>query len=221
MALMTHKKENPISVLIVDDHKVIRQGLKSLLKSADEIQVVGDVSNAEDAIRKTQELKPDIVLLDIRLPGISGIDACRALQHQCPESRVIILTSYAEDEFLFQALQAGAWGFLLKTEDYESIVKAITTVADGKKLINPNLVDKLITKFSEQAKEIIRTDSGFDKQDIDILKLVAKGQSNNEIAEALHWSEITIKRKLQTIFDKLGVKDRTSAAVEAIRRGLF
>jgi len=218
---MTTKRTPPISVLIVDDHKVIRQGLISLLKSTDEIQVVGDASNAAEAIRKTQELKPNIVLLDIRLPGQSGIDVCRLLHHQYPESRVIILTSYPDDDNLFQALEAGAWGFLLKTEGYEALVKAITTVADGQKLLNPPFVDKLMTRFSELVKEITRTGSGFDQQEIDILKLVAKGLSNKDIAETLHWSEMTIKRKLQTIFDKLEVQDRTSAAVEAIRRGLI
>jgi DNA-binding NarL/FixJ family response regulator len=218
---MTTKRSTPITVLIVDDHKVIRQGLISLLKATDEIKVVGDASNAAEAIKKTQELKPDIVLLDIRLPGQSGIDVCRLLHHQYPESRAIILTSYAEDDNLFQALQAGAWGFLLKTEGYESLVEAITTVASGQKLLSPPFVEKLMTKFSELVKEITRTGSGFDQQEIDILKLVAKGLSNKDIADTLHWSEISIKRKLQTIFDKLEVQDRTSAAVEAIRRGLI
>jgi DNA-binding NarL/FixJ family response regulator len=218
---MTTKRATPISVLIVDDHKVIRQGLISLLKSTDEIQVVGDASNAAEAIQKTHELKPNIVLLDIRLPGQSGIDVCRLLRHQYPESRVIILTSYSDDDNLFQALQAGAWGFLLKTESYEALVKAISTVADGQKLLNPPFVDKLMTRFSELAKEITRTGSGFDQQEIDIMKLVAKGLSNKDIAETLHWSEMTIKRKLQRIFDKLEVQDRTSATAEAIRRGLI
>jgi DNA-binding NarL/FixJ family response regulator len=218
---MMIKRASPISVLIVDDHKVIRQGLISLLKPTKDITVVGDAANAAEAIRKAQELKPDIVLLDIRLPGRSGIDVCRLLHHQIPESRVIILTSYAEDDNLFQALQAGAWGFLLKTEGYETLVKAITTVADGQKLLSPPFVDKLMTKFSELVKEVTRTGSGFEQSEIDILKLVAKGLSNKEIAETLHWSEISIKRKLQTIFDKLEVQDRTSAAVESIRRGLI
>lgn len=218
---MNTKRAIPITVLIVDDHKVIRQGLISLLKATDDIKVLGDASNGAEAIKKTQELKPDIVLLDIRLPGQSGIDVCRLLHHQFPESRVIILTSYAEDENLFQALQAGAWGFLLKTEGYESLVEAITTVAGGQKLLSPPFVEKLMTKFSELVMEITRTGSGFDQQEIDILKLVAKGLSNKGIAETLHWSEISIKRKLQTIFDKLEVQDRTSAAVEAIRRGLI
>jgi DNA-binding NarL/FixJ family response regulator len=218
---MTTNRVSPITVLIVDDHKVIRQGLISLLKATDEIRVVGDASNAAEAIKKTKELKPDIVLLDIRLPGQSGIDVCRLLHHQFPKSRVIILTSYAEDDNLFQALQAGAWGFLLKTEGYETLVEAITTVAGGQKLLSPPFVEKLMTKFSELVMEITRTGSGFDQQEIDILKLVAKGLSNKDIAETLHWSEISIKRKLQTIFDKLEVQDRTSAAVEAIRRGLI
>lgn len=214
-------RTHPVKVLIVDDHKVIRQGLISLLDATEEIVVVGDASNAAEAIKLAQELKPDIVLLDIRLPGRSGIEVCRLLHHQLPESRVIILTSYAEDDNLFHALEAGAWGFLLKTEDYDTLVEAITTVADGQKLLSPPFVDKLMTKFSELVKEVTRTGSGFEQQEIDILKLVAKGLSNKDIAETLHWSEISIKRKLQTIFDKLEVQDRTSAAVEAIRKGLI
>lgn len=211
----------PIRVLIVDDHKVVRQGLISMLETADHIRVVGDAANAPEAIRKAHELKPDIVLLDIRLPGRSGLDVCRMLQLQLPESRVLILTSYAEDDYLFNALQAGAWGYILKTESYEELVEAIALVAEGKRLLSAPFVDKLMTRFSELMREMARTDSGFHQRELDILEQVAKGLTNKEIAETLHWSEISIKRKMQIIFDKMGVQDRTSAAVEAIRRGLI
>jgi DNA-binding NarL/FixJ family response regulator len=122
---------------------------------------------------------------------------------------------------LFKALQAGAWGYLLKTEGYDELVEAIISVADGRKLLSAPFVDKLMTRFSAVVRDMARSGSGFDQDELDVLEQVAKGLSNKEIAEELNWSEISIKRKLQIIFDKLEVQDRTSAAVEAIRRGLI
>jgi DNA-binding NarL/FixJ family response regulator len=212
---------SPIRVLIVDDHKVVRQGLISMLETVEDVRVVGDAANAAEAIRKAGELKPEVILLDIRLPGASGLDVCRILQLQLPESRVIILTSYMEDDYLFMALQAGAWGYILKTDGYEELLEAITSVADGRRLLSAPFIDKLVTRFSELMREMARAGSGFDHRELDILELVAKGMTNKEISENLHWSEVSIKRKMQIIFDKLEVQDRTSAAVEAIRRGLI
>ena len=211
----------PIRVLIVDDHQVVRQGLESMLEASDQVQVVGNAENAPEAVKKAHDLKPQVILLDVRLPGTSGLDVCRMLHLQIPDSRVIILTSYEEEEYLFEALQAGAWGYLLKTVSYEELVEAITSVAEGRRLLSAPLVDKLVTRFAELLRERARVGSGFDQQELDVLKLVAEGLTNKEIANRLHWSEVSIKRKLQMIFDKLDVQDRTSAAVEAMRRGLI
>ncbi len=213
---------HPIRVLIVDDHLVVRQGLKSMLDATDDIVVVGEASNAPSAIRKAKELTPDVILLDIRLPaGSSGLDVCRALSAQQPGIRTIILTTYEEEDYLFDALKAGAWGYVLKTTSYEDLVEAITSVAGGKRLLSAPMIDKLVAHYSELAREKVLMESGFDQSELNILKLLAEGATNKEIALRLHWSEISVKRKLQNIFEKLEVGDRTHAAVEAIRRGLI
>jgi DNA-binding NarL/FixJ family response regulator len=213
---------HPIRVLIVDDHLVVRQGLKSMLDATDDIVVIGEASNAPSAIRKAKELTPDVILLDIRLPaGSSGLDVCRALSAQHPDIRTIILTTYEEEDYLFDALKAGAWGYVLKTTSYEDLVEAITSVAGGKRLLSAPMIDKLVAHYSEMAREKVLLESGFDQSELDILKLLAEGATNKEIALRLHWSEISVKRKLQNIFEKLEVGDRTHAAVEAIRRGLI
>lgn len=208
-------------VMVVDDHQVVREGVISMLRTASEIEVVGQAANAPEAIRKAQELKPDVVLLDIRLPGTSGWEACRTLCSILPDTRVIMLTSFQDEDYLFKALRAGARGYLLKTASHEEIVEAIRAVDKGKRLLSPPMVDKLVSQFSEMAREIERRDTGMDEEEVEILRLLSQGATNTEIARTTHWSEVSVKRKLQTIFDKLGVQDRTSAAVEAMRRGLI
>jgi NarL family two-component system response regulator LiaR len=212
---------SPIRVMVVDDHQVVREGLISMLHAAREIQVIAQAANGPEAIRTAQELKPDIVLLDIRLPGINGWDVCRVLASRVPEARVIMLTSFQDEDYLFQALRAGARGYLVKTASHEEIVEVIRAVAEGKRLLSPPMVDKLVTRFAELAREMERLESGLDEEEIAILKLIAEGASNKQIAQETHWSEVSVKRKLQGIFDKLSVQDRTSAAVEAARRGII
>jgi len=210
-----------IKVMVVDDHEVVRRGLIGMLEAAREIKIVAQAASASEAIRKAKELKPDVVLLDIRLPGQSGLDACRSLHAQAPDSRVLILTTYDEEEYLFEALKGGAWGYLLKTASYAELVEAITKVAAGKRLISHSMMDKLVTRFAALALENARLEAGFSQDELDILRLLAEGVTNKEIARRLHWSEVSIKRKLQAIFDKLGVQDRTRAVVEAMRQGLI
>lgn len=208
-------------VMVVDDHQVVREGVISMLRAASEIEVVGQAANAPEAIRKAQQLKPDVVLLDIRLPGTSGWEACRTLCSILPDTRVIMLTSFQDEDYLFKALRAGARGYLLKTASQEEIVEAIRAVDKGKRLLSPPMVDKLVSQFSEMAREMERRETGMDEEEVEILRLLSQGATNTEIARTTHWSEVSVKRKLQTIFDKLGVQDRTSAAVEAMRRGLI
>lgn len=209
-----------VRVLVVDDHQVVREGVISMLGAASEIEVVGQAANAPEAIQKAKDLRPDVILLDIRLPGTSGWEACRTLFSEVRESRVIMLTSFEDEDYLLKALRAGAWGYLLKTASHEEIVEAVRSVARGERLVSASMVDKLVSQFSEMARELERRETGMDDDEIEILRLLSRGATNTEIARETHWSEVTVKRKLQTIFDKLGVEDRTSAAVEAVRRGL-
>jgi DNA-binding NarL/FixJ family response regulator len=211
----------PIRVLIVDDHQVVREGVISMLSAARQIEVVGQAANAAEAVGKAKQLKPDVVLLDIRLPGKSGWEVCQALSAVLPDARVIMLTSYQDEDYLFKALRAGARGYLVKTAGYDEIVAAIVAVAEGKRLLSAPLVDKLVARFAELARDLEHRESGLEPDEIEILRLLAQGATNREIAEQAHWSEVSVKRKLQGIFEKLGVQDRTSAAVEATRRGLI
>ncbi len=209
-----------VRVMVVDDHQVVREGVISMLGAASEIEVVGQAANAPEAIQKAKDLRPDVILLDIRLPGTNGWEACRTLSSEVRESRVIMLTSFEDEDYLLKALRAGAWGYLLKTASHEEIVEAVRSVARGERLVSASMVDKLVSQFSEMARELERRETGMDDDEIEILRLLSRGATNTEIAQETHWSEVTVKRKLQTIFDKLGVEDRTSAAVEAVRRGL-
>jgi len=218
---MAQKPPSPIRVLIVDDHLVVRQGLISLLESCKEIEVVGQAENGLTALSRTKSLNPDIILLDIRMPGSSGLDICRTLDMQSPKSRVIILTTYEEEDYLFRALRSGAWGYVLKTASYEELVDAIVSVASGHRPLSPAMIDKLVDHFAELAREKARLESGFAQSELDIIRLLAEGATNKEVADRLHRSEVSVKRKLQSIFEKLDVQDRTSAAVEAMRRGLI
>lgn len=211
----------PVRVMIVDDHQVVREGVSSILESARQIEVVGQAASAPEAIRKAKQLEPDVVLLDIRLPGANGWEVCRALGSLVPEIRVIMLTSFMEEDYLFKALQAGAKGYLVKTATHEEIVEAILSVAGGKRPLSAPLVDKLVARYTELAQEMVRRESSLDQDEIAILKLVSEGATNKEIADKTHWSAVSVKRKLRSIFEKLEVDDRTSAATEAIRRGLI
>jgi DNA-binding NarL/FixJ family response regulator len=210
-----------IRVMVVDDHQVVREGVISMLKAAGEIEVVGQAANAAEAIQKAKALEPDVILLDIRLPGVSGWEACRTLTAELPQTGVIMLTSFEDEDYLLKALRAGARGYLLKTASHEELVDAVRSVTRGERLLSPPMVDKLVSRFSKLAREMERLETGMDEDEIQILRLLSRGATNAEIAQETNWSEVSIKRKLQTIFDKLGVEDRTSAAVEAVRRGLI
>lgn len=211
----------PIRVMVVDDHEVVREGVISMLRPVHEIEVVGQAVNAPEAIRKAKELKPDVVLLDIRLPGATGWEVCQALSSLLPETYVIMLTSFQDEDYLCRALRAGARGYLLKTASHEEIVNAIFSVAEGKRLLSPAMVSQLMERFTELVREKEMLESGLDEQEITILRLLGQGATNKEIAQQTHWSEVSVKRKLQSIFEKLGVEDRTSAAIEAARRGIL
>jgi DNA-binding NarL/FixJ family response regulator len=212
---------NVIRVLIVDDHPIVRQGVRSVLANHADIQVVGEADSASTLFAIVDSLKPDVVLLDIRMPGQNGIDVTQRLKHDYPDLRVIILTTYDDDEYLFGALRAGAEGYLLKSASQEILADSIRQVGRGERLLSPNLVGKVMREFKDLAKGKARADSGLTDQELEVLRMIAAGATNKEIAEKLFWSEVTVKRKVQDILEKMGVANRAQAVAEAGKRGLL
>ncbi len=211
----------PIRVLIVDDHPVVRQGLQSLLSNYPDIQVAGEADTGLGALEEAALLQPDVVLLDIRLPGASGMDVARQLRQQNPQARIIILTAYEDDEYLIGALQAGAHGYLLKSTSHQTLAEAIRNAHAGRRVLSPSLVDGVLRQFEELARESLVSQSGLSESEFEILPLLAEGATNKEMAERLYWSEATVKRKIGDTLAKLGVSNRAQAVAEAIRRGLI
>jgi two-component system response regulator DevR len=210
----------PIRILIVDDHPVVRQGLRSLLSNHADLQIIAEAGQAQQAFAALKQEIPDIVLLDIRLPGMTGIEVARQIHRDYPQIRIIMLTSYDDDEYLVGALQAEAQAYLLKSVSDETLVWTIRAVHRGERLISPELLDRMLRQFAQVRYQQIQQEVGLSDQDIQVLQRVAAGASNEEIARELGWSRASIKRKVQHIFDQLGVMTRAQAAAEAVRRGL-
>lgn len=199
---------------------MVRQGLRSLLSQYPDIRVVGEAEGGPTALELVAKLQPDVILLDIRLAGVSGLDLAPQLRHVHPESRIIILTSYDDEGYLLEAAQAGTHGYLLKSASAEILAEAIRAVHAGERRLSPSLIDKVLRQFENLAVQQIHEESGLSQDEINILHLIAEGATNKEIAEKLHFSEVTVKRRVQDIFAKLEVDSRLQAAVEAVRRGL-
>jgi DNA-binding NarL/FixJ family response regulator len=210
-----------IRVLIVDDHPIVRQGVRGVLASHPDIQVVGEADSASTLFAIVDSLKPDVILLDIRMPGQNGIEVTQRLKQDHPTLKVIILTTYEDDEYLFGALRAGAEGYLLKSASQEVLADSIRQVGRGERLLSANLVGKVMREFKDLAKDKARTDSGLTDQELEVLRMIAAGATNKEIAEKLFWSEVTVKRKVQDILEKMSVANRAQAVAEAGKRGLL
>jgi DNA-binding NarL/FixJ family response regulator len=210
-----------ISVLLVDDHPVVVEGLRKLLAAAGDIAVVGEARDAAGAIEQARSLRPDVILLDLRMPGASGVQATRRLRDQDTTSAVIILTSYGDQAYVRQALEAGADGYLLKTTPPDHLIAAIRAAARGRRALSPELLDGVLQEFGGLAREATRRDADLSPEDCQILRLASEGSTNREIGVAMGRSEIAIKKRLQVIFSKLGAVDRAHAVAEAIRRGLI
>ena len=212
---------NAIRVLIVDDHPVVRQGVRSLLLNHPDIQVIGEADSAVSLFASLNGNPPEVILLDVRMPGQNGIEITQRLKRERAAIKVIILTTYDDDEILFGALRAGADGYLLKSASAEVLAASIRSVANGEHLMSPALVDKMMRQFQNLAAEKVRADSGLTDQELQVLQSIAAGATNKEIADKLFWSEVTVKRKTQDIFEKLGVANRAQAVGEATKRGLL
>jgi two-component system, NarL family, response regulator len=199
-------------IRIVDDHPVVRAGLTSMLGTQAELEVIGSASSGEEALAKLRQVEPDVLLLDLRMHGLSGVDTLMAMKRSAHDVRVIILTSFETDEDIYRAVQAGAHGYLLKDTSLREMVEAIRTVHAGKRYIPRDIAARL-------AERMMRTD--LTPREIEILKLLSKGPTNKEIGRALSISENTVKNHVNSIIEKLEVSDRTEAATTAIQRGLI
>jgi two-component system, NarL family, response regulator DevR len=210
-----------IRVLLVDDHIIVRQGVRSLLANHRDIEVVGEAANAPALFACLATTEPDVILLDIRMPGQSGVETAGRLKREWPRIKVIVLSTYDDDEYLFGALRAGADGYLLKSASPEVLADSIRQVYRGERLLGAGLVDKVLAEFQHLAQEKTRVESGLSDQELEVLRMVAAGATNKDIAEKLYWSEATVKRKVQDILEKLGAANRPQAVAEAARRGLL
>ena len=208
-------------ILLVDDHEVVRLGLKALLEHNDKFQVVGEAGTAKQAIEMVEEYHPDVVLMDIRLPGTSGIEACQEITDRWPDVRVVILTSYAEDDMLFSAIRAGASGYVLKQIGAEGLITAIEAACRGEALLDPAVTQRVFQEVRRAVKEEeAAAFSSLSSQEKHILALVSEGKTNREIAEALFLGEGTVRNYVSSVLAKLGVSNRAEAAAYAVEHNL-
>ena len=212
---------NKQRILLVDDHEVVRLGLKALLDRHPNFEVVAEAGTARDAIEKVNSMSPDVVVMDIRLPGGSGIEACQENTLKNPEVKVIMLTSYAEDEMLFSAIRAGAAGYVLKQIGGEDLVKAIEAVGRGEALLDPAVTQRIFQEVRKAAKEEEASAfSNLTQQEKHVLMLVSEGKTNREIAKSLFLGEGTVRNYVSSILSKLGVSNRAEAAAYAVEHNL-
>ena len=203
----------PVRVLIVDDHEVVRVGLRTVLSRQDGINVIGEVATAADAVTESCRLQPDVVLMDVRLSGGSGVDACRTIRDSCPATRVLILTSYQDDEGVLAAIIGGASGYLLKQVNADGLLRAIHAVAQGQSVLDPAITQPLLTRMRLQKEEALESkQTALSTQQQRVLALVAEGKTNKEIGSALELSDKTVKNYIRFIFQKLKVTRRAQAA---------
>ncbi|MGO1538819.1 MAG: response regulator [Leucobacter sp.] len=215
---------SPIRVVIVDDQAMVRQGFGALLDAQDDISVVGSVADGADVVELVRRARPDVVLMDIRMPKMNGLDATRAI-HGMPgldHPKVLMLTTFDADEYVFSALRAGASGFMLKDATAEDLVSAVRVVAAGEALLAPSITSKLIADYANRPapRETSTVLSELTEREVGVMSLVATGQSNAEIADGLFLSEQTVKTHVSRILSKLGLRDRTQIVVAAYESGL-
>lgn len=208
-----------IRVLIVDDHQIVRQGIRSLLSNYPEFDIVGEAEDGEVALRLMKQLAPDVILLDIRMPGQSGLDILKQIRQIQPNARVLMLTSFDDDEYVMNALKSGARGFVLKSVSDEMLVNAIQMAFEGERVLSPKITEQVVQRLLSDSPEPAAT-AGFNEEEKHILRMLVDGASNSDIANELYMSNTTVKRKLRKIFTKLNVQARSQAAAEAVRRGI-
>ncbi|HKJ26018.1 MAG TPA: response regulator transcription factor [Anaerolineales bacterium] len=210
-----------LKILLVDDHEVVRLGIKALLSNYPEYEVIAEASNADEAIKTTTEYKPDVIIMDIRLPGKSGIDATKEIMEIEPDTKVIMLTSYAEDDLLFDAINAGAYGYILKQIGSDDLINALEAIGRGEALLDPALTQKVFKRVREASRKA--TDEAFatlSDQEMRILSLISEGKTNKEIAADIFLSEKTVRNYVSSILSKLSLRTRSEAAAYAVKHSV-
>jgi len=205
-----------IRVFLLDDHEIVRTGLRSLLESTDDLEVVGEAGTVAEALSRIPALRPDVAILDVRLPDGSGVEVCRDIRAQMPTTACIMLTSYADDEALFASIMAGSSGYVLKQVGGNSLVDDVRRVADGESLLDPALTDRVLRRLREGPEEEPLLAS-LTRQERRILDLIAEGKTNRQIAEDMYLAEKTVKNYVSNLLTKLGMERRTQAASYATR----
>ncbi|HIQ01964.1 MAG TPA: response regulator transcription factor [Anaerolineales bacterium] len=209
-----------IRVLLADDHAVVRQGIRQFLEEAGDIEVVAEAGNGAEAVRLAEQHRPDIAVLDIRMPGVTGVEAARRIKAQIPQVRVLILTAYDDDPYIFALLQAGADGYILKTASGDELVRAVRTVHRGESALSPEVASKVVRQATARRPEGAAGQvEPLTPRELDVLRLAAQGLTNRAIGHQLGISHRTVQGHLASIYGKLGVSSRTEAVTEAVRRG--
>jgi NarL family two-component system response regulator LiaR len=215
----TNLIDNPIRILLVDDHAVVREGMRSFIQIKPDMEVVGEAADGYEALEMASELEPDIILLDIVMPRLDGIGTIEALNEQGSQARVLVITSFAEDEQIFPAIKAGALGYLLKDSQPQELIQAIRDVYRGEPSLHPTVALKLMNEL-DRKPELPPTEEPLTEREVEVLKLIAQGHTNREIGEHLHLSERTVGKYASIILGKLHLANRTQAALYALRTGI-
>ena len=215
----------PIKILLVDDQPLFREGLRTLLSVHSDFEVVGEAGNGDEAIRLARSLLPSVVLMDVQMPVLDGVAATRRLHEEQPACRVIVLTTFDDDEMVFDGLRAGAVGYLLKDVPSEKLAEAIRVAARGESFLQPSVAAKVVAEFARLSRKTVGTQNSviepLSERELEILRLMAQGASNREIAGTLFLAEGTVKNHVTNILGKLEVRDRTQAAIKAKESGLI
>ena len=208
-----------IRVLLVDDHQVVREGLRRMLEVEDDIRVVGEATGMEEALKLAELHCPDVVLMDIKMPGVDGVEATRRLKEKQPACNIIMLTLY--EEYIAEAIKAGAAGYLLKDIKREELSQAIRVAYQGQSPLNASLARKLVIEFNDRARDRAKQERSLSERQLDMLRLIAAGATNKQIAGQLFLSETTVKREMHSLFAKLEASSRSMAVSEAYRKKLI
>ena len=207
-----------LRIVLVDDHEVVRVGVRALIERQPDMEVIGEASSVREAVTLSEQLAPDVVVLDIRLPGGNGLEACRQIKDRRPDTRIIVLTSYPDDEVLFDAIAAGADGYVLKQIGSDELIRALQRVGRGESLLDPSLTDQVFAKMRQvRRQERAHAFADLNAHEMQILARVAEGETNREIGAALQLSEKTVRNYVSIILGKLGLSSRAQAAAYAAR----